>query len=399
MEYAFRRLLLRLPLAAAAAVLAAALVLLLHGDAREAARPSLSAQALLSAPAAAGFARALTPRELEFPADHGAHPAFQTEWWYFTGVLEDPAQREFGFQLTFFRRASAPQRPASSSAWAANETWLAHFALSDVAGGSFRASERSQRAALGLAGAQADAWRVFVEGWSASGPGASPFPMRLAAADGDVALELELAQRGAPVLHGDRGLSRKGAEAGNASYYYSLVDLEARGRVRIGAQEFAVHGAVWMDREWSTSALAPGIAGWDWFALALDDGRALMFYRLRRADGSADALSEGTLIDADGGTRRLAAADVELEERARWTSPASGASYPAGWRLRVPSASLDLDIEPLLADQELRLSFTYWEGAVAARSPAGARLGRGYVELVGYADAPVASRSASRAAR
>jgi len=331
----------------------------------------------------AGFTRALAPRPLSFPSDHGPHPDFRTEWWYYTGNLRTAAGRHVGFQLTFFRIALAPGAVVRASAWATRQLYFAHFAVTDTAGGRFHAVTRSSREALGLAGASASPFRVWIEDWSAEGDGSSA---RLRASDGDVALDLELSAAKPVVAQGDRGLSRKGPEPGNASFYYSFTRMPARGIVRLGRETLEVSGEAWMDREWSTSALGSGVEGWDWFALQLDDGRELMFYLLRRRDGAIDPFSAGTLVAADGTTRALAPRDVRVETLAHWTSPRSGVRYPARWRLSVPSAALRLEIEPRLANQELIVGTRYWEGAVAVAGSAGDRpiAGQGYVELVGY---------------
>ena len=331
----------------------------------------------------AGFARALAPRPLSFPQDHGPHPDFRTEWWYYTGNLQTPTGRHVGFQLTFFRVALSPEEEPRASAWATRQLYLAHFAVTDTAGGRFHAASRASRAALGLAGAQPGPFRVWVESWSAEGEGGAT---RLRAQEGDVAIDLTVSPAKPVVLQGDRGLSRKGPESGNASLYYSFTRMPARGTVRLGPETLEVAGEAWMDREWSTSALGAAVEGWDWFAVQLDDGRELMVYVLRRRDGTPDPFSAGTLVAADGTARRLEAGDVRIETLAHWTSPHSGVRYPARWRLSVPSAELQLEIEPRLTDQELRVGTRYWEGAVAVtgssvRRPAA---GQGYVELVGY---------------
>jgi len=333
----------------------------------------------------AGFARALAPRPLSFPPDHGPHPDFRTEWWYYTGNLRTAAGRHFGFQLTFFRIALAPGVVVRASGWATRQFYIAHFAVTDVAGGRFHAFSRTSREALGLAGASASPFRVWVDDWSAEGDGSSA---RLRAADGEVALDLEVSTAKPVVAQGDRGLSRKGPEPGNASFYYSFTRMPALGTVRLGRETLEVSGEAWMDREWSTSALGPDLEGWDWFALQLADGRELMFYLLRRRDGAIDPFSAGTLVAADGTARTLEPGDVRVEALAHWTSPRSGVRYPARWRLSVPSASLRVEIEPRLADQELIVGTRYWEGAVAVAGSADGRAiaGQGYVELVGYAE-------------
>ena len=259
--------------------------------------------------------------------------------------------------------------------------------MSDVDGKQFHSFERWSRGAVGLAGAQAEPFKVWVKDWAADG--APVFPMHLEAAEGDAAIDLLLQAGKPPVLQGDHGLSRKGSEPGNASYYYSLTRMPAAGNLRVGGERFAVTGDAWMDREWSTSSLAADQVGWDWFALQLADGSDLMLYRLRRQGGAADPASSGTAIAPDGSSRPLALADFRVESRGEWRSPRSGARYPERWRIRVPGEGLDLDVRPLLADQELDVSIRYWEGAVevsGTRRGAPVR-GHGYVELTGYAGA------------
>jgi predicted secreted hydrolase len=336
-----------------------------------------------------GYARATEPRTFSFPADHGPHPDYRTEWWYYTGNLESPEKRHFGFQLTFFRVALAPHLLPRQSAWATNQMYMAHFAVTDVASGRFYTFERFSRGALDLAGAQAQPFRVWLEDWVAEAKDEGALPVRLRAAEGDVAIDLILDSAMAPVLQGSEGLSQKGPEPGNASYYYSFTRMSAAGTVRIEDQRFAVQGLAWMDREWSTSALGPDLTGWDWFAVQLSNGQDLMFYRLRRQDGSTDPFSAGLLVRNDGSTRRLGPADVVLEPRGYWQSSPGGARYPVRWRLRVPTEGLDLEITPYLPDQELDLSVRYWEGAVRVQGMQSGQAvtGSGYLELTGYAEA------------
>lgn len=333
-----------------------------------------------------GFAHADRPRAFRFPADHGPHPEYRSEWWYFTGNLADSAGRRFGYELALFRFALRPGEENRPSAWATRHVYMGHLALTDVAARRFHYRERFARAALGLAGAQAAPLRVWVEDWSVAGEG---FPWRITAATDAFALELSLAPLKPVVLQGDEGLSRKGADERNASYYYSIPRLATEGTVTVDGAVFAVKGESWLDREWSTSALEEGQAGWDWFGLQLDDGHELMIYRLRRRNGAVDPHSAGSLVAPDGTRRALTHADVRLEVLARWTSPRGG-TYPARWRLTVPAAGLALEIVPVLADQELDVTPRYWEGAVDVRGARGGRpvTGRGYAELTGYAASP-----------
>jgi predicted secreted hydrolase len=336
---------------------------------------------------AEGFARALAPRPFVFPPDHGPHSGFRTEWWYYTGNLQSADGRHFGFQLTFFRIAVAPTMAPRASAWASREVYMAHFALTDTAGRRFSAASRLSRAALGLAGARAQPFKVWVEDWVAEGVASGAVPVRLRAAGEETAIDLTLTSTKPVVLQGERGLDRKGEEPGNASYYYSLTRMPVTGRVTIRGAAFEVSGLGWMDREWSTSSLGADLVGWDWMALQLDDGRDLMLYQLRRADGTADRFSAGSLVGVDGASRPLGREDFRIDVRATWTSPRDGTRYPSRWRVTVPSEALELEIVPRLADQELVLAVRYWEGAVRVDGRAGGRPmgGAGYVELVGYA--------------
>jgi predicted secreted hydrolase len=357
----------------------------------------LSVAEALGGDADARYARAIAPRIFNFPADHGPHPEFRTEWWYYTGNVETVEGRHFGYQLTFFRAALAPDpgpvTPSRSSAWAARHIYMAHFAVTDSVGLRFHPHSRLARGAAGLAGADANPFRVWVEDWAVEGH----VPMRLRAADGDVAIDLALDSPRPPVLQGEHGLSRKGPEPGNASYYYSLTRMPTSGVVRVGNQRFEVRGLSWMDREWSTSALGDA-RGWDWFALQLDDGRDVMYYRLRHADGSTTRFSAGSLVTADGRARLLGVEDVTLEVLDSWTSPRGDVRYPARWRMTIPAERLSVEIAPRVADQEHIEPFPYWEGAVIVRPFTGRRphstagppesdppiSGVGYVELVGY---------------
>lgn len=334
----------------------------------------------------AGFARAEQPRAFRFPEDHGPHPSFRTEWWYFTGNLATPEGRRFGYELAIFRQALAPDAPLRTSRFATRHAYMAHFALTDVAQQRFHAFERLARGANGLAGAQARPFRVWVEDWSVAG---GDFPWQVRAADGDIAIELALTPAKPPALQGERGLSRKGARPGNASYYYSYTRMETRGHVATAAGRFPVTGTSWMDREWSTSALEGGQVGWDWFGLQLADGYDLMYYRLRERDGSASTFSLGALVDPAGNMRSLAHDEVTLEPLAYWESP-RGARYPTRWRLAVKPADLALEIDARVPQQELDVSVRYWEGAVAlAGTHAGrAVTGAGYAELTGYGARP-----------
>ena len=333
-----------------------------------------------------GFARAYAPRDFQFPRDHGPHDNFQTEWWYYTGNLDTADGKHFGYQLTFFRRGLTPGAPKRESDFATNQIYFAHFAITDAEGDKHTFSERFSRGAAGLAGASGEPAHVWLEDWGVESLDADGSAVRLRARDGDRAIDLTLRATKPVVAHGDRGLSAKSEQSGNASYYLSFTRMETEGQVTLNGQPMTVHGESWFDHEWSTSALGTDIVGWDWFALQLSDGRELMFYQFRLADGSMGPLSAGTLVQPDSRTVRLKASDVQIETLATWQSPKSKGVYPSRWRVIIPSAQIDLIIEPWIAEQEMRVSFPYWEGAVRFTGTSGgvAVTGNGYVELTGY---------------
>ena len=341
-----------------------------------------------------GFARAFAPKPFTFPNDHGPHPEYKHEWWYFTGNLDTEEGQHFGFQLTFFQIGLAPSSPQRTSAWATNHVLMAHFTVSDIAGKRFYSFERFSRGAAGLAGASSTPFRVWLEDWSIEGSGAlrhSVPTMHLRAVEDDIAIDLDVSSLKPLVLQGEQGLSRKSAEPGNASYYYSSTKLDTQGVITIEGKPFKVSGFSWMDREWSTSALAEDQVGWDWFGLQLSDGRELMFYQLRRRDGSVDPLSRGMVVNVDGSTQTLTPEDISIQVRDQWRSPRSQVRYPSSWRIRIPRHRLDLDIQPYMADQELDTAFRYWEGAVSVTGTTHEApvTGSGYVELVGYTGAEI----------
>jgi predicted secreted hydrolase len=356
------------------------------------ARPQVSASIAVSeamnADDSAGYARATAPRPFVFPFDHGPHQEYQIEWWYYTGNVQAADGRRFGYQFTIFRRALTPTPQERSSTWATSNIYMAHLALSDVQGGKFYNFDRFSRDGAGLAGATGEPFRVFLDNWTIEGSGPEGMTVRLQAADGPLAIDLTLDSQKPPVLQGDQGLSQKGREVGNASYYYSLTRMATRGQITLDGEVFSVEGSSWFDHEWSTSALDAGVVGWDWFSLQLDDGREIMFFQLREQNGNQSAFTSGTLVEPDGSSRTLAPGTVILEPAGEWRSPRSGAVYPARWRLQIPGEQLDLTITPLLADQELAVAVVYWEGAVAITGTSGGQslTGVGYVELTGYAE-------------
>lgn len=356
-----------------------------HFDARVNTRNSATAL-LTEIDPPPGFSYALEPREFSFPIDHGAHSSFRSEWWYFTGNLISDDEIPFGFQFTIFRFAMRPSAVPSKSPWRTTNLYLGHLAISDINAAQFYSAERQARGALGEAGAQSAPPRVWIEDWSLEQNRHNEKRWTVRAGTDQFGIDFELQAQRPIVAQGDRGLSQKSQTPGNASYYYSIPRLHVSGKLVNGKTQHAVSGSAWFDHEWSTSALAPGQLGWDWFSLQLDDGRDLMFYQIRNDRGHADAASHGVLVGLDGSITPLKPHEIKLSVLAHWRSPASRARYPAHWRITIPSQKLDLEVTPRFADQEWRKNFTYWEGAVSVSSGSDEHeiAGVGYVELVGY---------------
>jgi predicted secreted hydrolase len=353
----------------------------------------LSSAALIRADDDAGYRHVTGPCRFEFPRDHGAHPGYRTEWWYYTGNLAAEDGRRFGFQLTFFRRQLRPSAvrqewPQPASAWRTDQVFLAHAALTDFEAGRHHAAEDMARGALGLAGAaqDGDTVRVFLGGWEAV---IGPRKHRLAMRVEDFGFDLDLVPVKPPVAHGEEGYSRKGTDPSRASCYYSFTRLQTAGTLRLGAQAFRVAGLGWMDHEYSTAPLEPGIRGWSWFSLQFDNGAELMLFLLNRDNGGFHPASSGTLVTADGRVRAVPLGRIRADALRRWTSPATGAVYPLAWRLRISDPALDLSIRTPLDDQEMQTAkttgVTYWEGSITAEGRFGdqAVKGRGYMELTG----------------
>jgi predicted secreted hydrolase len=353
-------------------------------DAQESLPPSIRIDA---ADVLSDFARATTSRDFTFPQDHGPHFEYQTEWWYFTGNLEDEDGRHFGYQLTFFRRGLSPEAGARDSTFATNQIYFAHLALTYVDGNTHQETERFSRGAADLAGASGEPFQVWLEDWRLEALNEEGSALRLTAYNGEIGLDLQLRAQKPIVPHGDDGLSSKSEVPGNASYYLSYTRLETTGTLRVNAGEVRVRGESWFDHEWSTSALGEDAEGWDWFGLQLSDGRDLMLVLIRNTDGTIDRFSGGTLVEADGSIVRMLVEDFEVEVLDRWRSPDSGADYPAAWRVSVPGADLQLTLEPWIRDQEMKISLVYWEGAVKIKGTSNGLevTGNGYVELTGYA--------------
>jgi predicted secreted hydrolase len=366
------------------------------------ARPASVPAPALRPHASPAFAVATAPYVFKWPRDHASHPGYQTEWWYFTGHVTTTSGRRFGYELTFFRfglRPGDPPPAARESKWRGHELYPAHFAITDEAGKTFFYDVRFAREALNMGGASATSLDVHADDWTLRGEPIAGKPslerMELHARDDDSRgrEEIDLVQspEKPPAVHGHDGVSRKADCASCASHYYSYTRLRTSGTLVFAGRRFAVDGLSWMDHEFGSAELRSDQAGWDWFSLQLDDRREVMLYLLRQKDGSVTAESSGSLIEPDGGVRYLARDAFSVAATGVWKSPHTGASYPNGWRVLVPSAKINVTLEPTVDDQELAVTaggVSYWEGSVAAADPAtGKALGIGYVELTGYAQA------------
>ncbi len=339
------------------------------------------------------FLRALPGRPLVFPQDHGSHPRAKTEWWYLTGVLERESDGgTLGFQATWFRRALVPNAATRTSRLATRDLLLFHGAITDVDAGSFSHDSLGTRAAPGWGHAKEGTLDVSVFGRSLRLEDDGSWTLR-SIVRGAI-LELRLVPTRDPLLHGEEpGLSLKGPLPGQASHYYSMTRLEATGTLRASADApaQAVRGRVWFDQEFGSQQLGDDQIGWDWFSVALDDGTDLMLYQLRLKDGGIEPKSSGTIRTADGRRIPLSVDQFRIEVLDRWTSPSTGATYPARWRLTVPEHSIELEVRPRLPEQELLTQDTtgvdYWEGISEYTGSIAGRAVRahGYVELVGYA--------------
>ncbi|MEM5428755.1 carotenoid 1,2-hydratase [Cupriavidus oxalaticus] len=320
-------------------------------------------------------------RTLAFPRDHGAHPDYRTEWWYATGWLQTQAGAPLGFQITFFR--SRPQfDQANPSRFAPRQLLSANVALSDPVAGKLQHDQRAVRSGFGLALADTADTNVYIDDWSLRREMAGRYRARFPARDFTLDLTMEPTRQ--LLLQGEQGYSRKGPLASHASYYYSQPGLKVSGTLKQRSQQQAVHGTAWLDHEWSSALLADEAVGWDWLGLNLDDGGALMAFRIRDKAGRK-FWGGGTLRGGDGRVQVLAAEDVTFMPVRSWRSPRTGASYPVAMRLKA--GDITLELVPLMDDQELdsraSTGAVYWEGAVTALRN-GKAVGRGYLELTGY---------------
>ena len=352
--------------------------------------PLLFGLATFGIQAAEPWARALSPRVWSFPRDHGAHPEFKTEWWYFTGNLEDSNHRPYGYELTFFRHGLQTNPTQPNSAWSIRDIAFAHLALTDVQSRKFLFAEKLSRGSLGEVEISQKDMQVQLAGWKLNRQLDSTMTLSATDPTAKIGLSLSCQPLKPLTLQGEKGLSRKSATPGNASYYYSFTRLETKGQLEIDGQKIPVTGLSWFDHEFSTSALGENQEGWDWFCLQFDSGEELMLYRMRNPGNQTDPASSGTWIPARGPTSALQSSDFTITPLDQWKT-ASGATYPSGWKISVPSLQISGEVQPLLRDQELQLKRTanirYWEGACTFKGTQKGKplSGRGYTELTGYA--------------
>ena len=337
--------------------------------------------------AMAQYKTAVPGYRYEFPRDHFNHPEFQTEWWYTTGNLTASDGRHYGFELTFFRQG-VDRDPSKKETWDIQDLYLAHLALSDLDGGKFYHSERTNRAGPGLAGIDEKQKRIWNGNWEIRWEGDEEI---LKVADDRFSLSFSLNSEKPPVIHGLNGVSQKAAGEGHASHYISFTRLPTTGKIEMAGKSIEVRGTSWMDHEFFTHSMEAEQVGWDWLSLQFEDDTELMLYQFRRKDGSADPYSSGTYVDAQGKSVHLMAADFRLVPSGEtWTSDITRAKYPVSWSVEIPKLGLKLATTTRLKSQELpggsKIVPSYWEGAISTegtRSGAGVR-GVGYLEMTGY---------------
>jgi predicted secreted hydrolase len=332
------------------------------------------------------FEKAIETRPFNFPSDYGDHPEYLTEWWYYTGNLLTEDGRHFGYQLTFFRRAISDEIDIhNQSKWASNQVYLAHFALTNTLEKEHFVFDKISRGAVGIAGTETDPlFSIWLKDWEVIQVGDHLFQMK--AGTEEVEIDLLLTDVKGVSLQGNQGLSQKGPEVGNASYYFSQTRLKTSGVIRIADEKYNVFGYSWMDHEFGTSTLGVEQVGWDWFSIQLDNDTEIMLFQIRQNDGTISQFSSGTLIHPNGETESLELSDFKIEVLDTWQT-SDGINYPNKWEITIDRLNLALEANPMIDDQEMKLFFRYWEGAVQVIGTYNGEKvsGFGYVELTGYA--------------
>jgi predicted secreted hydrolase len=337
-----------------------------------------------------GLTQALTPQTLRFPRDLGSHPDFAIEWWYLTGHLQ-AGQRQFGFQLTFFR-SRVPVTQSMTSAFAAKQLIFAHAAVTDVKDQRLLHSQRIARTSgsdlVDLATASQTDTAVQLGTWSLQRAGST---YQAQASSDNFAFQLSLRETQPILLQGDHGLSRKGPETKQLSCYYSLPQLEVNGQLSVAGQALTVQGQAWLDHEWSQALLHPDAVGWDWIGMNLIDGSALTAFRLRSKTGdtlwAGGSFRSANAINAEN----FSPNDVVFASQRTWKSPSSGASYPVQWSVQIKHTKhmANYLVKAVIDNQELdsrqSTGAIYWEGLSELWRVDGQLMGHGYLEMTGYA--------------
>lgn len=323
---------------------------------------------ILSAEASNKFKKAIELRKFTFPRDHFAHRNYQTEWWYFTGNLENDSKRHFGYQLTIFRNGIDPKLN--------RDIYMGHLAISDVKNKKFYSYEIFEDEIFALAGVDSNTQEIWLNDWNIKFSGDQ---IQITAKEGEIALDLKMKTEKEITLQGEQGLSKKNAGEGNASYYYSITNLKTTGIIEIADESYKVKGKSWLDREWSTSVLSKEQAGWDWFSLQFDNETELMFYQLRNKDGSIDLHSSGSFVDQSSEKRKVSIDDIEINKSK--TCNYKSREFPCKWEIASEKLGIDIAVTPYFEQQWHEFDIEYWEGAVRVE---GSHSGSGYVEMTGY---------------
>ncbi|WP_299015313.1 lipocalin-like domain-containing protein [uncultured Photobacterium sp.] len=338
----------------------------------EQAEPDANTAEILRQDESGQFAAVVPDKKWQFPKDHLSHPEFRTEWWYLTANLESEEGETFGVQWTLFRFANST---GQGTGWNSPQTYMAHIVVTSKE--KNWQAERFARGGIGQAGVASNPYRAWLDNWSWSSFGDSPFPGRLQFADGDMTADLKIRNQGELVFQGDNGFSQKHPTQDIASYYFSAPFLKIDGFLQLDGKTFRVKGDGWYDREWSSEGLSDKQQGWDWFSVHLDDGRALMVYQIREKD--AKPYYFGSLSWSDGKTIQLQPEDIRLTPVSYTTI--EGKDTPLSWRVDIPSHQIQLDVDAVRKEQWLPFVFSYWEGPIKV---SGSHSGQGFMELTGY---------------
>ncbi len=332
-----------------------------------------------------GFESARPGYRLEFPRDHGAHPAYRIEWWYLTANLQDAAGVDYGAQWTLFRVATNPPGARETlNAWDNEQVYMAHFALTWPHGhrGWQRYARGGDHEGLAQAGATSQPFAAWLDDWRMHSSGTGWTPLEVTARQDDHGMDLTLSSDRGPVLQGDEGFSLK-HPSGTGSYYYSQPFLQARGVIELAGRQIPVEGMAWLDHEWSSQFLQPEQAGWDWFSIHLENGQKLMLFQLRNRDGYTDEpFRHGVLIHPDGSARSLAPEKIRLKPLEYRT--VEGRRLPLTWRVELPEIGREMEIRALHPEQWMAVDFPYWEGVILVSGADQGSRGKGYMELTGY---------------